>query len=43
VLEDGVMLHSEACLIVSRTAKWSPRRKAKLDAVLQRLGTGAGF
>lgn len=43
VLEDGVMLHSEACLIVSRTAAFSPHRKAQLDAVLARLGTAAGF
>jgi ATP phosphoribosyltransferase len=43
VLEDGVMLQSEACLVVSRTARWSHRRKAQLNAVLQRLGTSAGF
>ena len=43
VLEDGVMLQSEACLIVSRTATFSPERKAQLDAVLARLGTTAGF
>ena len=43
VLEDGVMLQSQACLIVSRTANWPSRRRAKLDAVLQRLGTSAGF
>jgi len=43
VLEDGVMLQSEACLIVSRTAAWSPERKAQRDAVLERLGTLAGF
>jgi ATP phosphoribosyltransferase len=43
VLEDGVMLQSEACLIVSRTAKLSPKRKGQLDAVLARLGTTAGF
>lgn len=43
VLEDGVMLHSEACLIVSRTADWSPQRKAQLEALLARLGISAGF
>ena len=43
VLEDGVMLQSEACLIVSRTAAFAPQRKAQLDAVLARLGTTAGF
>jgi len=37
VLEDGVLLQSEACLIVSRTAKFSPKRKAQLTAVLARL------
>lgn len=37
VLEDGVLLQSEACLIVSRTAKFSPKRKAQLTAVLTRL------
>ncbi|MDB5615239.1 MAG: phosphoribosyltransferase [Devosia sp.] len=43
VLEDGIMLQSEACLIVSRTAAFAPHRKAQLDAVLARLGTTAGF
>jgi ATP phosphoribosyltransferase len=43
VLEDGVMLQSEACLIVSRTAAFSTERKRQLDAVLARLGTSAGF
>ncbi|KKB86026.1 ATP phosphoribosyltransferase catalytic subunit [Devosia limi DSM 17137] len=38
VLEDGVLLQSEACLIVSRTAKFSARRRAQLDSVLSRLG-----
>lgn len=37
VLEDGVLLQSEACLIVSRTAKFSAKRKAQLTAVLTRL------
>jgi len=43
VLEDGVILQSQACLAVSRTAPWSPERKGQLDAILQRLGTSAGF
>lgn len=43
VLEDGVMLQSEACLFASRTADWSAGRKAQLDALLARLGTTAGF
>lgn len=43
VLEDGIMLRSEACLIVSRTASYSSERRRQLDAVLARLGTSAGF
>ena len=43
VLEDGVMLQSEACLIVSRTAQWTAARKSQLDAVLARLGTSAAL
>ncbi|NGP17366.1 ATP phosphoribosyltransferase [Devosia aurantiaca] len=38
VLEDGVMLKSEANLIVSRTADWSAPRKRALDDLLSRLG-----
>jgi ATP phosphoribosyltransferase len=38
VLEDGVMLKSEANLIVSRTAEWPEGKKALLDDLLQRLG-----
>lgn len=38
VLEDGVMLRSEACLIASRTANWTPARRALLEGVLARLG-----
>jgi ATP phosphoribosyltransferase len=37
VLEDGTLLQSEACLLVSRTAAWTPERRALLDAVLARL------
>jgi len=43
VLEDGVMLQSQACLIVSRTAQWSGERKARRDAILRHLGAEAGF
>ena len=38
VLEDGVMLRSEANLIVSKTASWSPEREAVLDDLFGRLG-----
>jgi ATP phosphoribosyltransferase len=41
VLEDGVMLRSEACLVVSLQAAWSSERKALLDRVLERLGANA--
>lgn len=41
VLEDGVMLQSQACLIVSRTAKWSKTRTAKLNAFLDHLGVSS--
>jgi ATP phosphoribosyltransferase len=41
VLEDGVMLQSQACLIVSRTAKWSKTRTARLHAFLDQLGVSA--
>ncbi|KKB76629.1 ATP phosphoribosyltransferase catalytic subunit [Devosia soli] len=41
VLEDGVMLKSEANLIVSRTADWPAEKKAHLDDLLQRLGATA--
>jgi ATP phosphoribosyltransferase len=39
VLEDGILLHSQACLLVSRTADWTPGRTAKLTSLLARLGT----
>ncbi|MCW5720382.1 MAG: ATP phosphoribosyltransferase [Devosia sp.] len=42
VLEDGVMLKSEANLIASRTAEWPADKKAQLDKLLNRLGA-AGF
>ena len=38
VLDDGVMLQSEACLIVSRMAAWSPERRQLLNGVLDTLG-----
>ena len=38
ILEDGVILKSEAHLVVSNTAKWTPKRKSTLDAVLAKLG-----
>jgi ATP phosphoribosyltransferase len=37
VLEDGVMLKSEANLIVSKTAEWPEDRRAERDAFLERL------
>ncbi|SFZ86397.1 ATP phosphoribosyltransferase [Devosia enhydra] len=38
VLDDGVILKSEANLIVSRTADWTPLRKAQLEAFFSVLG-----
>lgn len=38
VLDDGVMLKSEANLIVSRTADWPDEKKAYLNDLLKRLG-----
>jgi ATP phosphoribosyltransferase len=38
ILEDGVILKSEANLIVSKTARWTPLRKAQLEAFLSVLG-----
>jgi ATP phosphoribosyltransferase len=37
VLADGVMLRSEACLIASRVADWSPRSQAAERAICERL------
>lgn len=42
VLEDGVMLSSQACLFASRAPDWPPRRRALLDALLSRLGAANG-
>lgn len=41
ILTDGVMLESEAVLMVSRNADWSGTRRATLDALLTRLGAAA--
>ena len=38
VLEDGLIMKSEANLIVSRTADWTPLRKAQLEALLSIMG-----
>ena len=43
VLEDGVLLNSEACLVVSRTAVWTAERRALLDTVLARLNAATVF
>jgi ATP phosphoribosyltransferase len=37
VLEDGVILKSEAKLFVSRVAEWTPMRKAQLEALMSVL------
>ncbi|HTJ58968.1 MAG TPA: ATP phosphoribosyltransferase [Devosiaceae bacterium] len=37
VLEDGVIMKSEAKLFVSRTAEWTPMRKAQLEALMSVL------
>ncbi|HEY4201010.1 MAG TPA: ATP phosphoribosyltransferase [Devosiaceae bacterium] len=41
VLEDGVLLQSQAALIVSKTAEWSAARVGTLTGLLQRLGCEA--
>jgi ATP phosphoribosyltransferase len=38
ILDDGLILKSEANLIVSRAAAWTPARKAQLDAFLSIVG-----
>jgi ATP phosphoribosyltransferase len=38
ILEDGVILASEANLIVSRTSHWTPPRKAAANVLLSRIG-----
>lgn len=42
VLEDGVMLESQANLIVSRTAEWSAGRRSLAQALVARLGGRLG-
>ena len=43
VLDDGVLLNSEACLLVSRTARWTPKRRLQLQSVLSRLDAAIDF
>jgi ATP phosphoribosyltransferase len=43
VLEDGVLLNSEACLLLARNAAWTPERRSQLDGLLTRLGIEATF
>jgi ATP phosphoribosyltransferase len=38
ILEDGLILKSEANLVVSRSADWTPLRKAQLEAFFSVLG-----
>ncbi len=38
ILEDGLIMKSEANLVVSRTADWTPLRKAQLEALLAKMG-----
>ena len=38
ILEDGLIMRSEANVIVSRTADWTPLRKAQLEAFFSVLG-----
>jgi len=38
ILEDGLVMKSEAHLIVSKTADWSPLKKAQLEALLSIMG-----
>jgi ATP phosphoribosyltransferase len=38
ILEDGLILKSQAHLVVSRTARWTPLKKAQLEALLSILG-----
>ena len=43
VLEDGVLLNSEACLVVSRTAAWTAERRNQLQSLLSGLGAAVDF
>ena len=38
ILEDGVILHSQANLIVSRTVQWPEQKKLLLNGILKKLG-----
>jgi ATP phosphoribosyltransferase len=38
ILEDGLVMKSEANLIVSRSADWTPLKKAQLEALLSIFG-----
>jgi ATP phosphoribosyltransferase len=38
ILHDGVMLESQACLIASKTAPWTPGRKALANRLLAQIG-----
>ncbi|MEO6395614.1 MAG: ATP phosphoribosyltransferase [Devosia sp.] len=38
VLADGLVMKSEATLVVSKTAPWSPMKKAQLEALLSIMG-----
>jgi ATP phosphoribosyltransferase len=42
VIEDGLILRSEANLIVSRTAEWTPEASALRDRLLEAFGVGGG-
>ena len=41
MLEDGIILKSEAQLFVSGAAEWTPMRKAQLEALMSVVGLGA--
>lgn len=41
ILTDGVMLESEAVLMVSRNADWDGARRGTLDTLLEKLGAAA--
>ncbi len=38
ILEDGLIMRSEANLIVSKSAEWTPLKKAQLEALLSIMG-----
>ena len=43
VLDDGVILRSQATLFLSRAAQWDSVSRAALAALVERLGLGAGL